>query len=112
MPGSRKNYMARFGIVSGQTLLSLVISRLRIDAWGEFRADLRCGGCFIRDTTRAYSTPFPVNRSEIATLGTLAYSWSQISAYLRHARVIFDEKDLKAVAWAIDETIFPASRRK
>ncbi|KPY29486.1 TniQ family protein [Pseudomonas syringae] len=67
---------------------------------------------FIRDTTRAYSTPFPVNRSEIATLGTLAYSWSQISAYLRHARVIFDEKDLKAVAWAIDETIFPASRRK
>ncbi|MDD0995084.1 TniQ family protein [Pseudomonas sp. TNT2022 ID1044] len=73
-------------------------------------SDVEAG--FIRDTTRPYSTPFPVNRSEIAALGTLAFSWSQISAYLRHAQIIFDEKDLEAVAWAIDETIFPASRRK
>lgn len=67
---------------------------------------------FIRDTTMPYSVPFPVNRSEIATVGTLAFSRSQILAFLRDAEKILDEKDLETIVWAIDETIFPVSHRK
>lgn len=72
-------------------------------------SDVEAG--FIRDTTRPYSIPFPVNRSEIAALGTLAFSWRQSSAYLKHARRVFDEKDQEAVVWAIDVSVFPANRR-
>lgn len=56
---------------------------------------------FIRDTTRPYSIPFPISRSEGSSVGGLAYNRRQRLAYLEFARSTLNDADYKSVAWAL-----------
>jgi hypothetical protein len=57
---------------------------------------------FIRDTTRPYSIPFPTSRSEVSTVGGLAYNRGQRHAYLEFARSTLNDLDYIIVAWFLE----------
>lgn len=55
---------------------------------------------FIRDTTRPYSLPFPISRSEVSSLGGLAYCKSQRDTLSELAKSTLSSLDYEYIAWA------------
>lgn len=55
---------------------------------------------FIRDTTRPYSIPFPISRSEVSLLGGLAYCKSQRVTLSELAKSTLSSLDYECIAWA------------
>jgi hypothetical protein len=55
---------------------------------------------FIRDTTRPYSLPFPISRSEVSLLGGLAFCKSQRVTLSELAKSTLISSDYDCIAWA------------
>ncbi|WP_185076580.1 TniQ family protein [Pseudomonas frederiksbergensis] len=62
---------------------------------------------FIRTTTRPYTIPFPVTRSEVGAVGFLALSRGQKYSYLELAKSTLNEREFESIAWALDNHVRP-----